>query len=67
MPSMAKQRQERVGPLQGTLDMLILRTLICGYLFMDRLTAIKESQCRQMFEAVGRVMWPARFREMQIE
>ena len=27
---MAKQAQQRVGLLQGTLDMLILRTLLCG-------------------------------------
>jgi PadR family transcriptional regulator, regulatory protein PadR len=30
MPSMAKQAQQRVGVLQGTLDMLILRTLLYG-------------------------------------
>ena len=30
MPSMAKQAQQRVGLLQGTLDMLILRTLLYG-------------------------------------
>ena len=27
---MAKQAQQRTGLLQGTLDMLILRTLLCG-------------------------------------
>jgi PadR family transcriptional regulator, regulatory protein PadR len=30
MSSMAKQAQQRVGLLQGTLDMLILRTLLYG-------------------------------------
>jgi len=30
MSSMAKEAQQRVGLLQGTLDMLILRTLIYG-------------------------------------
>lgn len=30
MSSMAKQAQQRVGVLQGTLDMLILRTLLYG-------------------------------------
>ena len=30
MPSMAKQAQQRFGVLQGTLDMLILRTLLYG-------------------------------------
>jgi PadR family transcriptional regulator, regulatory protein PadR len=30
MSSMAKQAQQRVGLLQGTLDMLILRTLLHG-------------------------------------
>ncbi len=30
MSSMAKQAQQRVGILQGTLDMLILRTLLYG-------------------------------------
>jgi PadR family transcriptional regulator, regulatory protein PadR len=30
MSSMAKQTQERTGLLQGTLDMLILRTLLYG-------------------------------------
>ena len=30
MSSMAKQPQQRVGLLQGTLDMLILRTLLYG-------------------------------------
>jgi PadR family transcriptional regulator PadR len=28
MPSMAKQAQQRAGLLQGTLDMIILRTLL---------------------------------------
>src|ERR1700682_4943520 len=31
MSSMAKQAQQRVGLLQGTLDMLILRTLLYGH------------------------------------
>jgi PadR family transcriptional regulator, regulatory protein PadR len=30
MPSIAKQTQQRAGLLQGTLDMLILRTLLYG-------------------------------------
>ena len=30
MPSMANQAKQRVGLLQGTLDMLILRTLLYG-------------------------------------
>ena len=30
MSSMAKQAEQRVGLLQGTLDMLILRTLLYG-------------------------------------
>ena len=30
MSSMAKQTQQRIGVLQGTLDMLILRTLLYG-------------------------------------
>ena len=30
MSSMAKQTQQRIGLLQGTLDMLILRTLLYG-------------------------------------
>ena len=30
MSSMAKEAQQRVGLLQGTLDMLILRTLLYG-------------------------------------
>jgi PadR family transcriptional regulator, regulatory protein PadR len=30
MPSMAKQTPQRANLLQGTLDMLVLRTLLCG-------------------------------------
>jgi hypothetical protein len=51
MSSMAKQAQQRVGLLQGTLDMLILRTLLYG--------PAHGHQIGQMAEAVARVMWPA--------
>jgi hypothetical protein len=59
MLSMAKQRQERAGLLQARST-----CSSCGHLFMNRLTAIKESQWKQISEAVD---VPARFREMQIE
>jgi hypothetical protein len=72
MPSMAKQAPQRANLLQGTLDMLILRTLLYGPAHghqigkhIQRTTkdkkqlVVEESQWKQMAEAVARVMWPA--------
>ena len=44
---MVRQAQQRVGLLQGTLD--IGRTQLL----------VEESQWKQMAEAVARLMWPA--------
>jgi hypothetical protein len=48
MSSMAKRAQRPVGILQGTLDMLVLRTLLYG-----------PAHGHRMAEAVARVMWAA--------
>ncbi len=64
---MAKQAQQRVGLLQGTLDMLILRTLRCGpahghYRLTDKgkkQLVVEQSHWKEMAEAVARVMWHA--------
>jgi hypothetical protein len=60
---MEKQAQQRTNLLQGTLDMLILRTLLYGpeHRLTDKGTkqlVVEESQWKQMTEAVARVMWP---------
>ena len=56
MSSIAKQAEQRVGFLQGTLDRLILRTLPEKG---RRQLVVEESQWKQMADAVARVMWPA--------
>jgi PadR family transcriptional regulator PadR len=69
---MEKQTQQRVGLLQGTLDMLISRTLLYGPAHGHQIgkhiqrtakgrkqLGVEELQWKQMAEAVARVMWPA--------
>jgi hypothetical protein len=56
MSSIAKQAEQRVGFLKGTLDRLILRTLPEKG---RRQLVVEESQWKQMADAAARVMWPA--------
>ena len=65
MSSMPKQAPQRANLLQGTLDRLVLRTLLHGSCAWppNRLgrkqLVVEESQWKQMAEAVARVIWLA--------
>ena len=59
MSSMPKQRPQRANLLQGTLDMLVLRTRLYGPAHGRKQLVVEESQWKKMAEAVARVMWPA--------
>jgi len=58
---MPNESSDRIQLLQGTLDMLILRTLLFGraHGHQNRLVA-EESKWKQLTAAIARVMWPAK-------
>jgi PadR family transcriptional regulator PadR len=59
MSSMARQAQQRVGLLQGTLDMLILRTLLYGPAHGHRIGKHIQSTTNEFLQMQHGSLYPA--------